>query len=158
MNILTTTRSQSPSVSLRPIAAAIIGAICTDAFISIAHHTAPTKLWQFIASAGFGKIAFGSPEYAAIGLVFHLATALIWSYLYFYVWPTINSFRNCVLGGIVLGIVIDVCMDAFMAFRGVLEAQTATAVTFGLITNVIFFGLPVAWYFSRYAEQRQPSV
>jgi hypothetical protein len=144
-----TTRVGAASPALHTFIAGIIGAIGTDAFLSISNHTSPTKVWQFIASAGFGAIAFDSPVFVWIGLVMHLITALFWAYLYAYVWSRVSSLRNWLVGGIVWGIVVDVCMDAFMAFRGVLEPQTTSSVISGLITNVVFYGLLVAWYLSR---------
>ncbi len=144
-----TTHSRVASLPRHAFLAGIIGAIGTDAFISIAQRTSPVTVWQFIASAAFGPVAFSSPRYALIGLVLHVAIALFWAYLYAYVWSRVNSLRNWLLGGIVLGIVVDVCMDGVMAVRGVLEPQTPRAVIFGLITNVVFYGLLVAFYLSR---------
>lgn len=142
-------RSEPASLTVHAFIAGIIGAIGTDAFISIAHHTSPVKVWQFIASAGFGPVAFTSPAFAWAGLVLHLVTALVWAFFYTYVWSSINSLRNWIVGGLVLGIIVDVCMDGLMAFRGVLEPQTPSTIVFGLITNVVFYGLLVAWYLSR---------
>jgi hypothetical protein len=143
------TRSEAASPALHTFVAGIIGAIGTDAFLSIAHQTSPVKVWQFIASAVFGPVAYASPQYVAIGLVLHLITALFWAYLYAFVWTRVNSLRNWVLGGIVWGIVVTICMDAFEAFRGVLGPLTPTSVILGLITNVVFYALLVAWYLSR---------
>ncbi|MDB5092098.1 MAG: hypothetical protein JWO85_199 [Candidatus Eremiobacteraeota bacterium] len=143
------TRTEHASPALHPFVAGIIGAIGTDAFISIAHQMSPAKIWQFIASAAFGPVAYTSPQYAAIGLALHLITALFWAYLYTFVWTRVNSLRNWVLGGIVWGIVVTVCMDVFEASRGVLGPLTPTSVILSLITNVVFYGLLVAWYLSR---------
>jgi hypothetical protein len=150
-------RSGGASPALHTFVAGVIGAIGTDAFISIAHQMSPVKIWQFIASAAFGPVAYASPQYAAIGLVFHLITALVWAYLYTLVWSRVNSLRNWVLGGIVWGIVVTVCMDAFEAFRGVLGPLTPSSVILGLITNVVFYGLLVAWYLNHatYETTRQ---
>jgi hypothetical protein len=112
----------------------------------------PVKLWQFIASTAFGPVAYSSRVYAIPGVVMHVFTALVWAYLYAIVWSRVNSLQNWVLGGLVWGVVVDVVMDGFMAFRGVLEPQTASAVIFGLITNCVFYGLPMAWYLSRHAR------
>jgi hypothetical protein len=144
-----TARTGGASLSLNVLAAGIIGAICTDAFISIAHQSSPVKIWQFIASAGFGPVAFQDPAFIWIGLVMHLIIAIVWAFLYVLVWSRVNSLRNWVVGGLVWGIVVDVVMDGLMALRGILEPQTTNVVVFGLITNVIFYGLPVAWYISR---------
>jgi hypothetical protein len=143
------TRRDSASVALPAFAGGIIGAIGTDGFISVAHHTSPVNLWQFIASTALGPVAFTSPSYAAIGLVLHLFTALFWAYLYAYVSRALKLLHNWVLGGIVWGIVVTVGMDALLAFRGALEPLTLSSVIFGLTTNVVFYGLPVAWYLSR---------
>ncbi len=140
-------------MKLQPLIAGIIGAVGTDAFISIAHHTSPVTVWQYIASAGFGPLAYTSPEYAVIGLALHLITALFWAYLYALVWSRVSSLRNWVVGGIVWGIVVTVCMDVFLAFRGVLGPLTPASVAFGLITNVVFYGLLVALYLSRAARR-----
>jgi hypothetical protein len=141
------------TLALHTFVAGIIGAIGTDAFISIARQVSPVKVWQFIASAVFGPVAYASPEYAATGLVLHLVTALFWAYLYSLVWRRVSSLRNWVLGGIVWGIVVTVCMDAFEAFRGVLGPLTPSSVVFGLTTNVVFYGLLVAWYLNHAARE-----
>jgi hypothetical protein len=143
------TRSGSVSLALPPLVAGIIGAILTDAFLSITQHTSPVHVWQFIASNAVGPVAFTSSSYAALGVVIHLFIAFVWAYLYAYVAHALNTLHNWVLGGIVWGIVVDVVMDAILAARGTLEPLTPSSVTFGLITNVVFFGLPVAWYLSR---------
>ncbi|MEA2690328.1 MAG: hypothetical protein QOD51_2935 [Candidatus Eremiobacteraeota bacterium] len=83
----------------------------------------------------------------------HLATALFWAYLYALVWSRVSSLRNWVVGGIVWGIVVTVCMDAVEAFRGVLAPLTPSSVTFGVVTNVVFYGLLVAAYLSRSARE-----
>ncbi len=148
----TQTRAAGNSPAFHAFIAGIIGAIGTDGFISIAHQTPPVKVWQFIASAAFGPAAYDSSQYAAIGLALHLIVALFWAYLYLFIWRKVNSLRNWVLGGIVWGVVVTICMDAFMAFRGVLAPLTVSSVIFGLVTNVLFYGLLVAWYLSRTAS------
>jgi hypothetical protein len=142
-------RSKGASLALPAFIAGIIGAILTDAFLSIAQHTSPIHVWQFIASAAIGPVAFTSSSYAAIGVVLHLFIAIVWAYLYAYVAHALKMLHNWILGGIVWGIVVDVVMDAIVTARGALEPQTLNSVIFGLITNVVFFGLPVAWYLSR---------
>jgi hypothetical protein len=146
-------RTAGATPALHTFVAGVIGAIGTDAFISIAHQISPVKVWQFIASAVLGPVAYTSPQYAATGLALHLITALLWAYLYVLVWSRVSSLRNWVLGGIVWGIVVTVCMDAVEAFRGVLGPLTPASVTFGLITNVVFYGLLVAAYLSRSARE-----
>ncbi|MEA2721577.1 MAG: hypothetical protein QOJ39_3441 [Candidatus Eremiobacteraeota bacterium] len=133
--------------------AGVIGAVGTDAFISIANQMSPVKVWQFIASAVFGPVAYTSPQYAATGLGLHLILAFVWAYLYALVWSRVSSLRNWVVGGVVWGIVVTVCMDAAEAFRGVLAPLTPSSVTFGVVTNVVFYGLLVAAYLSRSARE-----
>lgn len=152
MSTQSTRLGYSSPLALHAFVAGIIGAIGTDVFISIGHQTSPVKVWQFIASAVFGPVAYTSSQYAAIGLALHLFTALFWAYLYTLVWSRVNSLHNWVLGGVVWGILVTVCMDAFEAFRGVLGPLTAGSIIFGLITNVVFYGLLVAWYLSRNAR------
>jgi hypothetical protein len=142
-------RRESISLTFPAFVAGIIGAIATDAFLSIAQHTSPLNVWQFIASTAVGSVAFTSPSYAALGLVVHLFTALFWAYLYAYVFHALNLLHNWVFGGIVWGIVVTICMDALLGIRGALEPLTLNSVMFGLATNVVFYGLPVAWYLSR---------
>jgi hypothetical protein len=143
------TRRESASLALPAFIAGIIGAIGTDAFLSIAQHTSPVNVWQFIASTAVGPVAFSSPSYAAMGLALHLFTALFWAYLYAYVFHALHLLHSWVLGGIVWGIVVTVCMDALLAVRGALEPLTLSSVMFGLATNVVFYAFPVAWYLSR---------
>jgi hypothetical protein len=142
------------SVSLAPLApqafvAGIIGAVLTDGFLSISQHVSPMTVWQHIAAAVVGDVAVTSASYAVLGVAVHLVIALAWAYLYAFVAYELNLLQKWVFSGIVWGIVVDVVMDLVLASRGALEPLTVRSVLYGLITNVIFYGLPVAWYLSR---------
>ncbi len=128
--------------------AAIIGAIGTDAYLSISKHVPPWDVWEFIASTAFGPQAFHSAVFVWVGLVMHLITALFWAYLYAFVFTRVSALQNWITGGIVLGIVVDVCMNGVLASRGALGPITPSSIVSGLITNVVFYGLLVAGYVS----------
>jgi hypothetical protein len=140
------------SLAVSAFIAAIIGAICTDAFLSIAGHESPIHLWQFIASTLVGPVAFTATSYAGLGLVMHLITASVWAYLYAYGWGKVSNLQNWLLGGIVWGIVVDVCMNILLTLRGVPFQASPGPIAMGLVTNVVFYGIPVGWYLSRSAR------
>jgi Na+-translocating ferredoxin:NAD+ oxidoreductase RnfE subunit len=142
-------RPQSSALALHAFVAGIIGAILTDSFLSIAQHLSPINVWQYIASAAIGAVAYSSPSYAALGIVLHLVTALVWAYLYAYVAKELNLLHRWVFSGLIWGIVVTVVMDLLLAYRDVLGPLTLSSAIFGLITNVVFYGLPVAWYLAR---------
>jgi hypothetical protein len=142
-------RAGSRSVVAPAFVAGMIGAAVVDAFLSIATHRPIVKMWQFIASTAVGPVAFSSPEYALLGGFLHLVTSLVWAYLYAYVWRAVNNLRNWGLGAVLWGVVVNVCMDGFLALRGALPPLMPAGIIGGLVAHIVFFAIPVAWYLAR---------
>jgi len=76
----------------------------------------------------------------------HLVIALVWALIYAYVFNAIGQLRNWILGTIVLGVAVDAVMNLIIMLKT--GAPWGTAFVGGLITNVVFYALPVALYLS----------
>jgi hypothetical protein len=133
-------RSQSPSLIRQALIAGIIGAIIVDTYLSIALHTSPVALEVRNARTAFDV---GSP---ILGVIVHLVIALVWALIYAYVFNAIGQLRNWILGTIVLGVAVDAVMNLIIMLKT--GAPWGTAFVGGLITNVVFYALPVALYLS----------
>jgi hypothetical protein len=68
----------------------------------------PVKMLQYIASGVFGAESFsGGNSFAVMGLAFHYVIALIWTSIYFLLYPKIKILsKNWVLSGLFWGLFI----------------------------------------------------
>ncbi len=145
----TQVRTVSSNGIVNAVIAALIGSILIDLYLIVVVHETIPSMYQAIASTAFGRVAMSTPSYAAVGIVMHLITSLFWTFAYLYVWRTINSLSNWIVGGLVWGVVVAVCMTIVLALRGVPPDFVPMDVIVNLIGHSVFFGLPVAWYISR---------
>jgi hypothetical protein len=143
---MTQVHAHRSSLFVPAITAGVIGAIIVDAFLSIELHVSPIVLEAGIATTAFG---IASP---ALGVVVHLVIAIVWAVIYAYVFNAIGQLQNWILGAIVLGIVVDAVMNAIITMKT--GTTWGSAFVDGLITNVVFYALPVAWYIAN----RSPRV
>ena len=134
-------RSQTQSLVRQAFIAGIIGAIIVDTYLSIELHTSIVALEVRNAMTAFDV---GSP---ILGLVVHLVIALVWALIYAYIFNAIGQLGNWILGTIVLGVVVDAVMNFIIMLKT--GAPWGTAFAGGLVTNVVFYALPVALYLSR---------
>jgi hypothetical protein len=129
------------------IIAGLIGGVVVDAFLSLVMHTSVIGIWQFVASTIVGKVAFSSPEYAALGFVVHFVTSIVWAVLYLYVFGALGQLKNWIVGAIVWGIVVDALMNALLAVKT--GSAYLPGVEGGLVAHIVFYALPVALYLAR---------
>ena len=73
----------------------------------------PEKMLQYIASGVYGPQSFsGGAPFAVMGLAFHYMIALIWTAIYFILYPSIRMFsNNWVFGGLFWGLSIWAIMN-----------------------------------------------
>jgi hypothetical protein len=140
-------RSQTPSLIRQALTAGIIGAIIVDTYLSIYLHTSPVALEVRNARTAFDV---GS---AILGVIVHLVIALVWALIYAYIFNAIGQLRNWILGTIVLGVAVNAVMNLIITLKT--GAPWGTAFVDGLITNVVFYALPVALYLSLTAPRTQ---
>lgn len=98
----------------------------------------PVKMFQFIASGVFGKAALtGGAGYAVSGVLFHYCIAMLWTILFFYLYPKLRiASANRVVTGIVYGFFIWLVMS-----RLVLPLSATPAFPFKLKSALIAMGI-----------------
>lgn len=130
--------------------AGILGGILIDAFLAVANQTSPIGIWQFVASALVGPVAFTSPWYAALGFVMHFLISSAWGLAYALVaaGPIPALVRHPWIGGIGYGVVVLIGMTFLLAIKhvGAPGVPDTPVVVKSLVANTLFFGLPVALY------------
>lgn len=107
-------------------------------------HGDATGMGQYVASAAFGKAAFGSASYAWIGLGLHALVSIAWGIGYVYMTETQrNIAANPAASGLIFGLVVWVVMQMVLASVQMLTV-TGPNVGIGILGHTVFFGLPVA--------------
>ncbi|MDI3318994.1 hypothetical protein [Pinibacter soli] len=72
----------------------------------------PVLIFQYIASAVFGKDAYNGSLMPVLGLIFHFIIAYIFTIIFFFIYPKLKLYKyNAVLTGIAYGIVIWIVMN-----------------------------------------------
>jgi hypothetical protein len=134
------------------VVAGITGGVLIDAFLAVVNHMSPIAIWQFVASALVGGVAFTSTSYAALGFIMHFAISIAWALIYAAAaGPLPALVRRPVLGGLLYGVVVMLGMTMLLALKHVGPAGVPDAVTLtkNLVAHTVFFGLPVALTISK---------
>ncbi len=134
--------SQSRSLIVQAMIAGIIGGIVVDTFLSISLHVSPVALEAHNAATLAGPGA--SP---VLGVIVHFFIAIVWAAIYAFVFNAIHKLQNWILGTLVLGLVVNAVMNLLITMKT--GAQWGRGFVTDLITNVVFYGLPVALYLAR---------
>lgn len=148
------TAQAHPALLGRALVAGIIGGAMVDLYLAVVMHTSLVAIWQFVASAVIGKIAFTTPSYAALGFVVHFAISIGWALIF----AAAAQLRPALLAdpwlwGFVFGVVVMAVMTLVLALSHLSSgAPSATALVNSLIDHTVFFGIPVAWWISRARE------
>jgi hypothetical protein len=138
------------------IVAGTIGGALIDTFLVFANHATYVQIWQFVASAIVGGVAFASPNYAILGFAMHFAISIVWASIY--AWaafgPVPALARAPVIAGLLYGVVVMIGMTLVLIVNHVGPAGAPDPGTLvkSLIAHTVFFGLPVALYVSRAAR------
>lgn len=144
---MTQVRPRSGPLVGRAITAGIIGGIIVDTYLSIELHISPVVLEAGNATTAFG---IASP---VLGVIIHFTIAMVWALIYAFVFSAIGQLQNWIVGAIVLGVVVDAVMNFIISMKT--GASWAGGFVDGLITNVVFYALPVAWYLARTVRRAQ---
>ena len=118
----------------------------------------PLRIFQYIASAVFGKKAY-SPglEFAWWGILFHFIIAYAFTCLFFFLYPRIKILaKNTAVAGILYGIFIWLVMNLI-----IVPLTNARKFPFdigqallGVVILILAIGLPVAFMARRFYQNR----
>lgn len=133
----------------RAVVAGIIGGILIDLFLVVARRAPFPGIFQFVASAMVGKVAYTSSSYIWLGVAMHFVISIVWALLYAYAAHITQLRRRWLVGGFVFGIVVMIMMQAAQLLSHTSGPLTLVGTIFGLIAHVVFFGWPIAWILSR---------
>jgi hypothetical protein len=139
------------------IVAGTLGGLIFGAFLfAIGLARYPTT-YQVIASGILGRTAFTTTNYAWAGIGIHFAIAIVAAIMYAYAAQMSGLLGRPLLGGTIFGLVANGVMDVVVYARG-LAALPTTWHDIGIqaVAHVVFFGIPVAWYLSRYERVPVP--
>ncbi len=113
-----------------------------------------TILYQFIASGVFGRNAFaGELLMAFLGLLFHYTIALIWTLIFYFVYPRVKPFhRNRLVTGVIYGLVVWTAMNlAVLPLSGVPHTPfRPVQTTLAILYAVFCIGVPISMIIGKY--------
>ncbi len=139
------------------VIAGIIGAVLMHGFlfaVGMAHFPAT---YEWIASAFLPHATGERAVWFGIGM--HFAIAIVAATLYAYAAQVTGLMGRPLLGGLIFGIVTNGVMDVLVHARGLAPFPTTWHdIGLGLVAHVVFFGVPVALYLSRYERVPIPWV
>jgi hypothetical protein len=157
---ITGVKTQRSLVATILIAGLVVGTLdilcaCTQTLINGRN---PVGMLKFIASGIFGPEVLTGPDiYAAYGLFFHFCIAMLWTIIFFFLYPRIPLMRkNNIMTGIVYGIFVQIMMSQVvlqlantppLPFR--LKGQLIAA---GILIAAI--GIPLAFFADRYFNKK----
>jgi hypothetical protein len=114
----------------------------------------PVKMLQYIASGVFGTESFsGGGSFAIIGLVFHYVIALIWTSIFFLLFPKIKILsKNWVLSGLFWGLLIWAAMNlVVLPLSNVPQSPWNTSrAIIALLILIVAMGLPISYLAHRF--------
>lgn len=140
------------------IVAGILGGFLIHAFffaIGTAHYP---MTYEWIASGIVGRAAF-THHLAWLGVIVHFLIAIVAATIYAYVAQMVGLLGKPLLGGTLFGIVMNGVMDLIAYEKwGTPFPTTWHDVAMPLVAHVIFFGIPIAFFLSRYERVPVPYV
>lgn len=118
----------------------------------------PVGMLKFVSSGIFGpEVLTGPDSYAVFGLLFHYCIAMIWTIIFFFLYPRIPLMRkNKIVTGVLYGIFVQIMMSQVvlrlantppLPFR--LKGQLIAA---GIL--IIAIGIPLAFFADRYFNKK----
>lgn len=139
-------RSRASRLAGRAVVAGIIGGILVDLFLIVVHAAPFPMIYQFVASTVVGKVALTSASYIWLGVAIHFAVSIAWALIYAYAANAMHAIQRWALGGLVLGVAVMIVMELLQMIAGSAQSITVRSEIVTLISHVVFFGWPVAWY------------
>jgi len=150
--------SPSEAPQLRPLllhgaVAGIVGGILIDAFLYFAtilpSHGSLGSMYQYIASNAIGDSAFGSPNAVWLGALMHFCISVAWGVGFAYAIATrADVLSHPYLAGVVFGFLVQLVMQIVLAITGHYQKPTAPMFADSFLAHTVFFGLPIALYFT----------
>ncbi len=130
----------------RILLAGVVGGVVVDAFL-IAIHAAPFPgIYQFIASTVVGPAAYTSSSYIALGLLMHFAISIVFAAAYAFAAERKAALvEQPILWGAIFGVAVMIVMQIVTGLAHASKPPTVTSIVLGLVSHVVFFGIPVAW-------------
>ena len=114
----------------------------------------PVKMLQYIASGVFGAESFsGGSSFAAMGLAFHYVIALIWTSIFFLLYPKIKILaKTWVLSGLFWGLLIWGIMNlVVLPLSNVPQSPWNTPrAIIALLILIVAMGLPISYLAHRF--------
>jgi uncharacterized membrane protein YagU involved in acid resistance len=131
------------------VIAGLAGAFCMHAFVYVAtllpQHASILSLWQWVASAAVGKVAYTSPSYAWLGLALHLLTSIAWATGYVYIAQRNAAVqRAALIAGLAYGAIVYLLMQFVLYTAQMLQSADALSIYLALLAHTVFYGVPVA--------------
>lgn len=120
----------------------------------------PVKMLRYIASGIFGTQAFsGGTPFAVMGLAFHYTIALIWTAIFFTLYPAIRkTSKNWALWGFLWGLFIWAFMNlVVLPFSNVPPSPWDThRALIALLVLIAAMGMPISYLAYRYYAKVAP--
>ncbi len=142
------------------VAAGIIGGVLIDAFLYFATilpaHGSLSSLYQYIASNAVGNSAFGNPNAVWIGALIHFCISIAWGIGFSYaVMTRADILSHPYVAGVAFGFVVQIIMQIVLAVTGHFHKPTAPLFAGSFLAHTLFFGLPVALYFTTVVQHQR---
>jgi hypothetical protein len=134
----------------RAVTAGLIGGAVVDLFLILARVVPFPGVYQFIASTIVGPVAFTSSSYIALGLVMHFLISIAFALAYSFAAERSRALiDNPTLWGAMFGLAVYAVMEIVLDLAHAGQPFTVKGLIVGLVSHIVFFGLPVAWYVAR---------
>ena len=132
------------------VIAGVVGAIVLHLYLYFSivrpENGSMTGLWQWTASAAFGKMAFSSPAFIWIGLAMHFVVSMVWAGGYAFLAAT-RPYMNqrWVISGLAYGVVVCIFMVLIQLGANVFQWPELPGWFNLFVACSVFFGVPVAF-------------
>jgi hypothetical protein len=134
----------------RAVTAGLLGGVVVDLFLILARVVPFPGVYQFIASNLVGPVAYTSGSYIALGLVMHFLISIVFALAYSFAAARSKALlEHPTLWGAIFGLAVFVVMQVVLGAAHTAQPPTVQGIVIGLISHIVFFGLPVAWYIAR---------
>ncbi len=132
--------------------AGIIGGFLFDAFLFAVGMARFPATYQWIASGIIGRhLAYSGTDFVWLGIALHFGIAVVAAVTYAYVGQIVGLLGRPFLGGTILGVAMNAIMDTVVVLKGLAPVpHSVHDIGLGLAAHVLFYGIPVAWFISRY--------
>ena|SRR5450631_819787 len=134
----------------RAVTAGLLGGVIVDLFLILARVAPFPGVYQFIASTLVGPVAFTSGSYIALGVVMHFLISISFALAYAFVAERSRALlEQPALWGAIFGLAVYAVMQTVLAVAHAAQPFSLKGLAIGLISHIVFFGLPVAFYIAR---------